>query len=432
MAPLIAFFLIFVWSHVSSAYTVNRFMGERTLVQLRRGADVQAHKRFLEAHQLESKIVYWYDLGEEFQGYALEEPYAYFGDPESHSLIRRRRDVELMEQDAIATIDACQTGAAWHLARISQPKFPLPRPNIYTYSYGPFENVTAYIIDTTIDTTHPDFEGRARIGASFASGANGHGTHVAGLIGSRTYGVMKEAQLVGVSVLDGSGTGLYSTMAAGLTWALQHYHRSKTTAVINMSVGGPQSDFMNNAVNAVVSAGLPVVVAAGNNGKDACATSPASASLAITVGSIGQTNNVLSAFSNRGNCVTLLAPGEQILSTWLNGYTAWLDGTSMATPIVSGIVLTYLSWLPRLSPGSCKHKLINDAFKGLATGVPNDGTPNLIVSNGFSDDSSCPSYVHFGRYQHHHRDFASGAGGNTDETGAEAQGAFLGLDIPRG
>jgi len=212
------------------------------------------------------------------------------------------------------------------------------------------------------------------------------------LIGSRTYGVMKKARIVGVSVLDGSGTGAYSTIAAGLTWAFQDHQSNKRVGVINMSIGGPKSDFINNAVNAITNAGLPIVVAAGNEAKDACDTSPASAQGAITVGATNDQNK-LASFSNFGSCVTVLSPGENLLSTWLNGNTAWLSGTSMASPVVAGVIASYQSWLPRMSAASLKLKLVNQAIKAQIGGLPADNkTPNLVAYNGFSSYQDCKAF----------------------------------------
>lgn len=244
--------------------------GRTALVQLRRGADPSAHRSYLASAGLRDRVRHWYDLGDAFQGYALEtsdDEDSPFGGSfaDDIAVVVASGDVHLVERDEIARAAECQTGAPWHLSRVSQPTFPANN-GLYTYSLGPFaSNITAYIVDTTIFAAHPEFEGRASIGVSYATGDNGHGTHVAGLVGSRTYGTMKKARIVGVSVLDGSGQGAYSTIAAGVTWAYHDFvARGRSGAVINMSVGGPQSDFINNAVNAVVSGGLPVVVAAGN------------------------------------------------------------------------------------------------------------------------------------------------------------------------
>ncbi|KAJ2981021.1 hypothetical protein NQ176_g2281 [Zarea fungicola] len=117
--------------------------------------------------------------------------------------------VDFIEQDAIVTISATQQDADWGLARLSNQK---PGSTSYTYDESAGAGTCAYIIDTGIYTNHTEFEGRAKFLKNFAgdgqdSDGNGHGTHVAGTIGSKTYGVAKKTTLLGVKVLDAQGSG---------------------------------------------------------------------------------------------------------------------------------------------------------------------------------------------------------------------------------
>jgi subtilisin family serine protease len=120
--------------------------------------------------------------------------------------------VAYVEQDRVVTVDTTtQANPAWGLDRIDQQSRPLSK----TYTYGSAAGVTAYILDTGIRTTHSEFGGRARSGYDFidsdgnANDCNGHGTHVAATVGGRTYGVAKDVKLVGVRVLDCTGSGSY-------------------------------------------------------------------------------------------------------------------------------------------------------------------------------------------------------------------------------
>ncbi len=116
--------------------------------------------------------------------------------------------VEYIEHDAIVQASATQTNADWGLARLSNTS---PSSTTYTYDDSAGEGVCAYVVDTGIDVTHPDFEGRATFVSNQVddddTDGNGHGTHVAGTIGSATYGVAKKVSLYAVKVLDADGSG---------------------------------------------------------------------------------------------------------------------------------------------------------------------------------------------------------------------------------
>ena len=232
------------------------------------------------------------------------------------------------------------------MARISQRELPLQ--NFYEYEDKAGEGVDAYVMDTGIFTTHSEFEGRAEFGASFTGGndpdPHGHGTHVAGTIASRRFGVAKKARVIAVQVLDNTGFGTWSRILAGLQWSVNQIKQRGRPGVINMSISGGKSDAVNKAVNGAIKNGFHVVVAAGNNGVDACNESPASALYVITVGSTDSADR-MSDFSNFGRCVDIMAPGEAILSTYTrnNFAAAYMSGTSMACPHVAGVKALWLA-----------------------------------------------------------------------------------------
>jgi cerevisin len=134
-------------------------------------------------------------------------------------------------------------------------------------------------------------------------------------------------------------------------------------------------------VNNAVKKGLHVVVAAGNNGVDACNESPASAKLAMTVGASTSSDGI-TWFSNYGSCLDLFAPGEGILSLWATSdiATAWLSGTSMASPHVAGIKALYLA-KKRYSPAALDKILISTATRNMLNNLPEKSANILAFSN---------------------------------------------------
>ncbi|KAL1917842.1 uncharacterized protein VTP21DRAFT_3676 [Calcarisporiella thermophila] len=292
-------------------------------------------------------------------------------DSETLRKIRQNPAVKYVEPDGIATINDIQNGAPWGLARISHRKVDSTTKSQYVYDPKGGEGVTAYVIDTGIYTRHPEFEGRASWGKTFApdgdSDGNGHGTHVAGTIGSKTYGVAKKVKLIAVKVLDRNGSGSWSNVIAGVNWAADHAKANNPgKSVGNMSLGGGASQSVDDAVNKAVESGLHMAVAAGNDNSDACRYSPARASKVISVAASNSSDRKAS-FSNYGRCVHVIAPGEGIISTWNNGGTSTISGTSMASPHVAGLVAYFLTVQPR-DPISMRNYLKEIATKDAITG----------------------------------------------------------------
>jgi subtilisin family serine protease len=259
--------------------------------------------------------------------------------PKQLAALQNNPNIALIEQDQEVLVTATQSNPPWGLDRIDQRSLPLSR----TYTYNATgAGVSAYIIDTGIQADHPEFEGRAsnvyNSAGGSASDCNGHGTHVAGTVGSRTYGVAKRVTLYGVKVLNCQGSGTWSGIIAGMDWVRLN---ARKPAVANMSLGGGYSASVNNAATALANSGVFVAVAAGNDsGANACNYSPASASNVTTVGST-TSSDARSSFSNIGSCVEIYAPGSSILSTYPTNTTASLSGTSMASPHVAGVAALY-------------------------------------------------------------------------------------------
>ena len=266
----------------------------------------------------------------------------------------------------------------------------------YTYSTDG-TGVKVYVADSGINATHPDLTGRVLSGWSYRSDSaavlsyntsltyeltnpgkgivacenglthatnpvlmdgvadpsdvgtpdnDGHGTHVAGIVGGTYSGVAKAVSLVPVRMLDSCGSGTATMVRKGLEWILAN-HQDGERAVVNMSIGFDVSaTTIDNAIRNLMAEGIVVIAASGNSAKSACNTTPAGTPGTISVGAIN-TNDAETTWSNFGDCVDIFAPGDSIVSAWpkyssaTNTYMSE-SGTSMAAPHVSGAAARYL------------------------------------------------------------------------------------------
>lgn len=298
------------------------------------------------------------------------------------SALKRDKRVTAIEPDRIyrTSVIRTESNAPWGLDRIDEHAQPTSTKYRYSTTGA---GVTAYVIDTGIRPTHDEFGSRVRLGFDAVGDnqhgvdCNGHGTHVAGTIGGADYGVAKDVSLVAVRVLNCDGAGRLSDVIAGLDWATTDH--VKGPAVINMSLGGIASRSLDLAVNRAITDGISVVVAAGNEGGDACLDSPAKVPAAITVGAT-DAGDVRADFSNYGQCVDLFAPGVDIISSWMSSDSASriLSGTSMASPHVAGAVARYLENHPTASPSKVRNALSRAATPDV---IPNVGprSPNKLL-----------------------------------------------------
>ena len=236
------------------------------------------------------------------------------------------------------------------------------------------------VIDTGIQTSHPDLKSNIAGGKNCSSGTsyndgNGHGTHVAGTIaglnnGVGVVGVAPEAKLWAVRVLNNSGSGTWSSVICGLDFvASKGPANNGPITVANMSLGGggisdnncgnSNNDALHKAVCRAKDAGVTIVVAAGNDGADAKNFVPAAYNDAvITVSALADSDgkegglgsatgygadDTFASFSNWGTPVDIGAPGVNIYSTWLKGGYKSISGTSMASPHVAGAAALYIA-----------------------------------------------------------------------------------------
>ncbi|TQK44679.1 peptidase inhibitor I9 [Streptomyces sp. SLBN-118] len=296
--------------------------------------------------------------------------------------------VAYVEQNATVRLNGTQPNPTWGIDRIDQRSLPLSKS--YTYSTTA-PNVNAYIIDTGIRTSHSEFGGRASVGTDTVGGGqngqdcNGHGTHVAGTVGGKTYGVAKAVKLIAVRVLDCQGSGTTAGVIAGIDWVTAN---AKKPAVANMSLGGGANTSLDNAVKKSIASGVSYAIAAGNGNflglpMNACNSSPARVPEAITVGATDNTDRRAS-FSNYGTCLDLFAPGVNITSSWKGSDTATntISGTSMATPHTAGVAALYLATHATASPAQVRNAIVNGATTGKVQD-PRTGSPNRLLYSLF-------------------------------------------------
>jgi aqualysin 1 len=292
--------------------------------------------------------------------------------------------VAFVEEDGTVEAFATQLNPPWGLDRIDQRILPLNQ----TYNYDATGvGVKVYVIDTGIRFSHVQFGGRAISGFDSVDGGsaddcNGHGTHVAGTIGSAAYGVAKGVSLVGVRVLNCQGSGSTAGVIAGIDWVSGN-HQAGQPAVANMSLGGGASSALDTAVLNSINDGVTYAIAAGNSNANACNASPARVGPAITVGATGS-NDARASYSNFGTCLDLFAPGSSILSSWHTSDMAsnTISGTSMAAPHAAGVAALYLEDHPSATPQAVRDAIVNTATPGVVTGA-GSGSPNLLLYSLF-------------------------------------------------
>lgn len=339
-----------------------------------------------------------------------------------------------------------------HLDRIDQRNLPLS--NTFTYSRDG-QGVICYILDSGgtfrgknrlgQDTgfEHVEFEGRLGpvpdpveptlafdpfysnetddFTLNYPRGYDlyGHGTHVAGIVGSKTYGVAKKSTLKTVKVFSRTGRTTNSVILAGIDAIIaDHNNQGQPTAVCNMSFGGSVSagsspTSLEIAVQAMIDQGIFCVAAAGNSGRDAATVSPARMTAVMTVGASQAVDDRIASFSNfgdsedvvspggqfgiddsqltnSGSVVDIFAPGVGVISTYNTSSTAVLalSGTSMASPVVAGVAALHIENDPGLNPAQIFNDIISTSTPNvldLSGALPD--TPNLLIFSNFIDQT---------------------------------------------
>lgn len=300
-----------------------------------------------------------------------------------------QREISLMET-------VTERALSWGLDRVDQRTLPLDTS--YSYDFTAHK-VQAYIIDTGIRTDHSEFEGRAtagfdafandptdailgaQVGYDGSGDCQGHGTHVAGTVGGRNYGIAKQVSLVAVRVLNCVGYGSDADVIAGMDWVAKN---GVLPAVANMSLGDivptktlGTSTEIDNAVKNLVASGVTVAIAAGNGyglgaapGFNSCDYPLANVLEALVVGAT-MIDDRQTAWTSYGPCVDLYAPGRRILSASNAGPTATESnsGTSMSTPHVAGVAALVLAQAPGATPAEVHEVVVSGA------------TPDVVKKN---------------------------------------------------
>lgn len=285
------------------------------------------------------------------------------------------------------TIEEDMSASTWGLNRIGSSRDSRDAQG---------RGVHLYVFDTGVRASHVEFSGRVVPSLDMTIGKDpvicngdldcarddrvGHGTHCAGIAASDSYGVAPLATVYAVKVLGDYGVNPWDWTYGGVDWLILN---KQFPAVASMSLGSPMRvAALKPAMDALVNSGITVVVAAGNDNKDACGHSPAWVPSVITVGAT-TASDAKSSFSNFGPCTDIWAPGSNIMSTGFRSDTEKyaLSGTSMACPFVSGGAALLLEKNPDWSPAKLReHMMANTVDYAISGLIWSDTNKLLYVS----------------------------------------------------
>lgn len=350
------------------------------------------------AHVKSDNVVFEYNFGGSYPSYAIKNV-----DAQLLTHLESLPEVRRVEPNVVISIAAdldrdlgkrqCNSVStdAWGLQRTSlSGGIPSDRDiEDIPYEYHDAacgEGVEIHVQDTGVLIEHEDFDGRAEWGGDWTLegefDGHGHGTHVASTAAGKNYGLARCAKIVACKVMTADGIGNLFGILGGLDHSAQAAEEGKKV-VINMSLGALWNPLLNEIADDVVRRGTILVAAAGNANEDACGTSPASAPLALCVGSTGGRDNatrasdIRSDFSNFGSCVDIFAPGGLIKAAWIGANDEYFvaSGTSMACPHGAGVAAKYWSRHSSLSNMEVKDRIIGlaqvDLVRDAGAGSPN-------------------------------------------------------------
>jgi cerevisin/serine protease len=368
------------------------------IVHLKNGVSLSDH--LTAAKGAGMQVMHEYKIGEHFQGYAYKQAEGANGLSATTfaASLNASNDVNIVEHNTVVTADysapvkadaqcISQQEAIWGLVRTSQKALKIDGLYNYAPSASGSERTFAYVVDTGIYRENVEFEGRAIFGfdavdnPSPQTDLNGHGTHCAGTIMAKTYGLAKNAVAVDVRVLGASGSGSTAGVIAGVNFVGNDGAGKK--AVGSMSLGGGFSSASNAAVAGAVANGVLMVVAAGNSNANSCSFSPASEPTALTV-MASDNQDRFASFSNWGSCSDIIAPGVSVTSAWIGSPFSinTISGTSMACPHVAGVAVMTMSKAGQIiQPAELKKQILDNASDNQISSV-RAGTPNKLLHKG--------------------------------------------------
>ena len=293
--------------------------------------------------------------------------------------MRSLPEVEYIEKDGV--VYGAGFKHLWYLDRMDQLSSELD--NSYNSLDGDGRGVDVYVMDTGIRYQHQEFEYRAKYAgydpvdeyeyqqrANYVprrgADCNGHGTHVASLIGGKTYGTARKSNLYSVRVLRCDGSTVWSTVIDGLDFLANVIPKQSQNAIVVLPFSGSMSRAITTTIAYLYSLDVLIVGAAGNNGLNTCERSPSNSNHVITVGSTDRNDNVAPS-SNYGPCIDLFAPGQNITAanSECDSCSSVMSGSTQATGLTAGVLASYFSQFPHLTPEQIKHKLISQSVKGV-------------------------------------------------------------------
>jgi len=276
------------------------------------------------------------------------------------AFLRRFSGFISVEEDVALSVHALPASVS--PSRVRRPFVPsgirtVRVPAVWKRSLG--DRVKIGVIDTGVDYHHPDLQTALSRGINLVNphtlpfDDNGHGTHIAGTIAASgrhaMTGIAPRAVLLPVKAFDHEGSAYVSDIIKGIDWCVhQGVH------IINMSFGMKQrSESMLEAVRNAKRAGVIIVASSGNDGRRGFIDYPARFPQTISVGALDAKGGIAS-FSNRGKRIDVFAPGENVLSTWPKGRYHEMNGTSMATAHVTGVLALAMAARPGMTPTQAK------------------------------------------------------------------------------
>lgn len=283
----------------------------------------------------------------------------------------------------------CRSFYNWGLDRLYEKDLNINCKKINNYVFN--DDIYTYVLDTGIDTKHfllknvewgtncISNDNKCGIGNGVKNDDNGHGTHVAGIISGLGTGVLQNSKVISVKVLNKDGNGSLFDVFKGLNWVKEHIKKNNKKGIINLSLGSIGTDLFSEIIEDLYNDNILIVSAAGNENIDSCLTSPASAPKSITVASSNKYDN-LSSFSNYGDCVDIIAPGENIMSSSNDNGMSIASGTSMSAPHVVGTLALIWSYNLHLNNKEVEEYLFNIVSKNKIKNLNKNTINNLLYS----------------------------------------------------